>query len=47
MALKQAINEGLIPGPRLLAASRDICATGGMADWTSDWNAAIGVIDCR
>lgn len=33
MALKQAINEGLYPGPRLLAASRDICATGGMADW--------------
>ncbi len=25
--------EGLYPGPRLLAASRDICATGGMADW--------------
>ncbi len=33
MALKQAIAEGLYPGPRLLAASRDICATGGMADW--------------
>lgn len=33
VALKRAIEEGLIPGPRLLAAGRDICATGGMADW--------------
>jgi imidazolonepropionase-like amidohydrolase len=33
VALKRAINEGLYPGPRLLAAGRDICATGGMADW--------------
>jgi imidazolonepropionase-like amidohydrolase len=32
-ALKQVFAEGLYPGPRLLAASRDICATGGMADW--------------
>ena len=32
VALKRAINEGLFPGPRLLAAGRDICATGGMAD---------------
>jgi imidazolonepropionase-like amidohydrolase len=37
MALKQAINEGLFPGPRLLAASRDICATGGMADWNPSY----------
>lgn len=37
MALKQAINEGLYPGPRLLAASRDICATGGMADWNPSY----------
>ncbi|HEV8225406.1 MAG TPA: amidohydrolase family protein [Methylomirabilota bacterium] len=36
-ALKQAINEGLYPGPRLLAASRDICATGGMADWNPSY----------
>jgi imidazolonepropionase-like amidohydrolase len=28
VALKRAINEGLYPGPRLLAASRDIVATG-------------------
>ena len=37
MALKQAIAEGLYPGPRLLAASRDICATGGMADWNPSY----------
>jgi imidazolonepropionase-like amidohydrolase len=37
MALKQAIAEGLFPGPRLLAASRDICATGGMADWNPSY----------
>jgi imidazolonepropionase-like amidohydrolase len=37
MALKQAINEGLYPGPRLMAASRDICATGGMADWNPSY----------
>jgi imidazolonepropionase-like amidohydrolase len=36
-ALKKAINEGLIPGPRLLAAGRDICATGGMADWNPSY----------
>jgi len=36
-ALKQAINEGLYPGPRLLTASRDICATGGMADWNPSY----------
>ena len=36
-ALKQAFAEGLYPGPRLLAASRDICATGGMADSSSAW----------
>ena len=36
-ALKQAIDEGLYPGPRLLAASRDICATGGMADWNPSY----------
>jgi imidazolonepropionase-like amidohydrolase len=37
MALKQAIAEGLVPGPRLLAASRDICATGGMVDWNPSY----------
>lgn len=37
VALKRAINEGLFPGPRLLAASRDIVATGGMADWNPSY----------
>jgi imidazolonepropionase-like amidohydrolase len=37
VALKRAINEGLYPGPRLLAAGRDICATGGMADWNASY----------
>ena len=37
VALKRAINEGLVPGPRLLAAGRDICATGGMADWNPSY----------
>jgi imidazolonepropionase-like amidohydrolase len=37
VALKRAIAEGLFPGPRLLAAGRDICATGGMADWNPSY----------
>jgi len=37
VALKRAIGEGLFPGPRLLAAGRDICATGGMADWNPSY----------
>ena len=37
VALKRAIDEGLIAGPRLLAAGRDICATGGMADWNPSY----------
>ncbi|HXH83195.1 MAG TPA: amidohydrolase family protein [Candidatus Tectomicrobia bacterium] len=37
VALKRAITEGLYPGPRLLAAGRDICATGGMADWNASY----------
>jgi imidazolonepropionase-like amidohydrolase len=37
VALKRAINEGLYPGPRLLAAGRDIVATGGMADWNPSY----------
>jgi imidazolonepropionase-like amidohydrolase len=37
VALKRAIDEGMFPGPRLLAAGRDICATGGMADWNPSY----------
>jgi imidazolonepropionase-like amidohydrolase len=35
--LRNAINAGQIPGPRLLAAGRDICQTGGMLDWNPSW----------
>jgi imidazolonepropionase-like amidohydrolase len=37
VALKRAIEEGLYPGPRMLAASRDIVATGGMSDWNPSY----------
>lgn len=37
MAVKRGINEGLYPGPRLLAAGRDICATGAMVDWNPSY----------
>ncbi|MBY0527276.1 MAG: amidohydrolase family protein [Gemmataceae bacterium] len=35
--IRNAINAGQIPGPRLLAAGRDICQTGGMLDWNKSW----------
>jgi imidazolonepropionase-like amidohydrolase len=35
--IRNAINAGKIPGPRLLAAGRDICQTGGMLDWNPTW----------
>lgn len=35
--IRNAINAGSIPGPRLLAAGRDICQTGGMLDWNPTW----------
>jgi len=35
--IRNAINAGTIPGPRLLAAGRDICQTGGMLDWNKSW----------
>ena len=35
--IRNAINAGQIPGPRLLAAGRDICQTGGMLDWNPTW----------
>ncbi len=35
--IRNAINRGQIPGPRLLAAGRDICQTGGMLDWNPTW----------
>src|SRR5437588_741792 len=35
--IRNAINSGVIPGPRLLAAGRDIVQTGGMLDWNPSW----------
>jgi imidazolonepropionase-like amidohydrolase len=35
--VRNAINAGQVPGPRLLAAGRDICQTGGMLDAHPSW----------
>jgi imidazolonepropionase-like amidohydrolase len=34
--LKKAIEDDLIPGPRLAANGREICGAGGLMDWNSD-----------
>ena len=34
--LKKAIEEDLVPGPRLAANGREICGAGGLMDWNSD-----------
>lgn len=36
--LRNAINRGRIPGPRLCAAGRDVGATGSNADFHKDWS---------
>jgi imidazolonepropionase-like amidohydrolase len=33
VTIRDMINEGIIPGPRLAAYGRDICGTAGMLDW--------------
>jgi imidazolonepropionase-like amidohydrolase len=35
--LKKAIEEDLIPGPRLVASGREICSAGGLMDWNPDF----------
>jgi imidazolonepropionase-like amidohydrolase len=35
--IRNAIQKGQIPGPRLLAAGRDLVQTGGMLDWNPTW----------
>ena len=35
--LRDSINNGEIPGPRVLAAGRDICPTAGLTDWNPDF----------
>lgn len=33
VTLRDMVEEGVIPGPRMAASGRDICATSGMLDW--------------
>src|SRR5437764_14408287 len=33
VTIRDAINNGIIVGPRMAASGRDICATSGMLDW--------------
>ena len=35
--LKKAIENDLIPGPRLCASGREICSAGGLMDWNPDF----------
>jgi imidazolonepropionase-like amidohydrolase len=35
--LKKAIDNDLIPGPRLSASGREICGVGGLMDWNPDF----------
>ncbi|EAQ78526.1 metal-dependent hydrolase family protein [Blastopirellula marina] len=35
--LKKAIENDLIPGPRLVASGREICGIGGLMDWNPDY----------
>lgn len=35
--LKKAIDEDLVPGPRLVASGREICGVGGLMDWNPDF----------
>ncbi len=34
--LKKAIEEDLVPGPRLAASGREICGSGGLMDWNPE-----------
>jgi imidazolonepropionase-like amidohydrolase len=35
--MKKAIEEDMIPGPRLSASGREICGAGGLMDWNPDY----------
>jgi imidazolonepropionase-like amidohydrolase len=35
--LKKAIEEDLVPGPRLAASGREICGAGGLMDWNPEF----------
>lgn len=41
VALRNAINQGQIPGPRIYTAAKSIATTGGHADPTNSWRADI------
>src|SRR5687768_15939964 len=48
--LKKAIEEDLVPGPRLAASGREICGVGGLMDWNPDFRKIgmeIGRASCR
>jgi len=45
LALRRAIHDGLVPGPRILAAGRPVCMTGGHGHWLG--READGVDDVR
>jgi imidazolonepropionase-like amidohydrolase len=36
VAVRDAINSGIVPGPRYIACGRDVLGTGGMIDWNPD-----------
>ncbi|HPF27113.1 MAG TPA: amidohydrolase family protein [Steroidobacteraceae bacterium] len=42
IALRNAINAGKVPGPRIIAAGKSIASTGGHADPTSGWARKFG-----
>ena len=35
--MKKAIEEDMIPGPRLSASGREVCGAGGLMDWNPDY----------
>src|SRR5947209_6895104 len=35
--LKKAVEEDLVPGPRLAASGRELCGVGGLMDWNPDF----------
>ncbi|MFM7799278.1 MAG: amidohydrolase family protein, partial [Planctomycetota bacterium] len=45
IALRNAINAGKVPGPRIFAAGKSIATTGGHADPTNGWAEHLGGAD--
>lgn len=42
--LRDAINQGIIPGPRIFAAGKSIATTGGHGDPTNGWNRRLSTL---